>query len=88
MEKKSELVGLKAMTGRAVGMKKRLVVFDEPLHATTCTIDGFVDERGLTTVQVGDDKARIFLPRSGDLGFGDDASWKSPSICLVKEAGK
>ena len=55
-------------------MQKGLVVFDEPFHATTCTIDGFVDERGLTTVQVGDDKACIFLPRSGDLGFGDDAS--------------
>ena len=74
MKKKTKLIGLKGVARGAVGGQKSLVVFDEILHLPTSTIDGFIEERGLATFQISHDKTGIFLSRSGDFGFVDNAS--------------
>ena len=55
-------------------MEKDLVIFDEVFHSSTGTIDGLVNERGLATFKIGDDKAEILFSRLGDFCFVDDAS--------------
>ena len=59
VEEEPELVGLESVTGGAVGVEERLMVFDEEFHTTPCAIDLAVDKRRLTTLEIGHHKADV-----------------------------
>ena len=65
-------------------MKKRLVVFDEALHTSMRTVNGLVDERRQTALQIGDYKSGVFS-QGRHFCFEDNAPGNSPGVGLIKK---
>src|SRR5262249_24029355 len=87
VKEQTELIGLPAMAGGAIGASVELHVLDEILHASACAIDLFVED-SCPPWQVGDDEACIaaLLAR---LDAGDDLAGLAPAgrgIAGLKEA--
>src|SRR2546422_6851196 len=59
MQEQAHLIGLEAVTGRAIRFQVQLVVFDLVFHLATGTVDVPVEHLGAGLLHIRHDKARV-----------------------------
>src|SRR5467141_4663402 len=82
MQEQAHLIGLEAVTGRAIRFQVQLVVFDLVFHVATGTVDVPVEHLGAGLLHSRHDKARVDA-LCGHLDLDDYTARARPCARLV-----